>query len=56
MSATDVIDTYAYRTLRILGDFGMSSAVNFIQSVLGLVVIFLANYAARKIDKDSALF
>lgn len=56
MSATDVIDTYAYRTLRILGDFGMSSAVNFIQSVLGLVVIFVANYAARKIDKDSALF
>jgi len=56
MSATDVIDTYAYRTLRILGDFGMSSAVNFIQSVLGLVVIFMANYAARKIDKDSALF
>lgn len=56
MPATDVIDTYAYRTLRILGDFGMSSAVNFIQSVLGLIVIFLANYAARKIDKDSALF
>jgi len=56
MPVTDVIDTYAYRTLRILGDFGMSSAVNFIQSVLGLVVIFAANHAARKIDQDSALF
>ncbi|QJD87487.1 ABC transporter permease [Cohnella herbarum] len=56
MPATDVIDTYAFRTLRVVGDIGMSSAVNFFQSVMGLAVILFANLWARKIDKDSALF
>lgn len=56
MPVTDVIDTYAYRTLRVVGDFGMSSAVNLVQSVLGLIVILLANYGARRMNKDSALF
>lgn len=53
---TDVIDTYTFRSLRIIGDIGMSSAVNFYQSFMGLAVILFSNYAVRKINKESALF
>jgi len=55
-STTDVIDTYTYRALRVLSDFGKSSAVVFYQSVMGLIAIVVFNFFARKIDKDSALF
>jgi putative aldouronate transport system permease protein len=53
---TDVIDTYVYRALRQLGNIGMSSAAGIFQSVVGLVLILLANWIVRKIDKDNALF
>ncbi|WP_309122256.1 ABC transporter permease subunit [Paenibacillus sp.] len=53
---TDVIDTYSYRALRQLGNFGMSSAVVLYQSAMGLVAVFIFNSIAKKIDKDSALF
>jgi putative aldouronate transport system permease protein len=53
---TDVIDTYVYRTLKVIGNLGMSSSVNFFQSVLGLITIVFFNFLARKIDKDSSLF
>lgn len=53
---TDVIDTYSYRALRQLGNFGMSSAVVLYQSVMGLVTVLIFNSIAKKIDKDSALF
>jgi len=53
---TDVIDTYSFRALRQLGDFGKSSAVILYQAVMGLVTILLFNTIAKKIDKDSSLF
>jgi len=53
---TDVIDTYVYRAMRILNDFGMSAAVGLTQSVLGLVLILTVNGIVRKISKDSSLF
>lgn len=53
---TDVIDTYSFRALRQLGNFGMSSAVVLYQSVMGLVTILLFNRLAAKIDPDSKLF
>jgi putative aldouronate transport system permease protein len=56
MDATDIIDTLAFRSLMGLQDFGMASAVGFYQSVLSFVIIMLANYAAKKIDRDYALF
>lgn len=55
-SATNVIDTYVYRALFNLGDYGMSSAASLYQSVVGFVLVVAANAAVRKIDSDNALF
>lgn len=53
---TDVIDTFVYRSLRKSGDIGMASAAGFLQSLVAFVLVIGSNYAARKIDKDSAIF
>lgn len=54
--ATDVIDTYIFRSMRVLGDMGISSAAGFLQSVVGFVVVMITNYVSRKIDPNNALF
>lgn len=53
---TDVIDTLVYRSLRQSGDIGMASAAGFLQSVVAFVLVLSSNYAARRIDRDSAIF
>lgn len=55
-STTDVIDTYVYRMMRMLRNYGMSSATGMFQSVLGFVSIVAVNWIARKLDPESALF
>lgn len=50
---TDVFDTYVFRMLRRLGDFGMSSAAGFIQSVFGFILVLLSNYSVRKTTGES---
>ncbi len=55
-SATDVIDTFVFRSLTTNNEIGMSAAAGFYQSLLGFATILLANYAVRKYDKDRALF
>lgn len=52
----DVIDTYIYRSLRRMGDIGISSATGFFQSVVGFTLVLISNKVADKIDKGSALF
>lgn len=53
---TDIIDTYVYRQLMELGDLGMSSAVGLYQSVLGFIMVNIANWVTRKLSPDSAIF
>jgi len=55
-ATTDVIDTYVYRMMRMLRNYGMSTATGLFQSVLGFVFIVTVNWAARKLEPDSALF
>ena len=55
-STTQVIDTYVYQTFLAIGDIGMSSAAGLVQSVVGFMLIFLANLAVRRISKEDALF
>ncbi|MGN0250671.1 MAG: ABC transporter permease [Oliverpabstia sp.] len=55
-SATDVIDTYVYRSLRTLGDYGMSTAAGLYQSIVGFILILSSNMIIKKIDPDNALF
>lgn len=54
--ATDVIDTYVYRSLTQLGDIGMSSAVGFLQSVVGCLLVVLSNWVVKMIDSEQAIF
>jgi putative aldouronate transport system permease protein len=55
-STTDVIDTFSFRALRQLGDFGMSSSVALYQSVMGVIAIVIFNWVVKRVDEDSALF
>ncbi len=55
-ATTDVLDTYIYRSLRQLGDIGISSATGFFQSVVGFCLVMLSNWVARKYEEDAALF
>lgn len=53
---TDVIDTYVFRAMRTLGDYGMSTAAGLYQSVVGFVLVVIANALARRFDPDSAIY
>lgn len=55
-STSDVIDTFVYRNLKIIGDTGMASAASLVQSMGSFILIFLSNLLVRKIDSESALF
>lgn len=55
-ATTDVIDTYVYRSLRVMGDLGMSSAAGLYQSVVGFGIVMGVNGIIRKVDKESAMF
>ncbi|MBW4079939.1 sugar ABC transporter permease [Paenibacillus sp. S150] len=53
---TDTIDTYVFRSLRTVGSLGMTQAIALYQSVVGFIIVMVANKLAGKLDKDSALF
>lgn len=53
---TQTIDTYVYNGLMELNDISMASAAGCYQSVVGFVLVVLANLLVRKIDPDNALF
>ena len=55
-NATDVIDTFVFRSLMTSQEFGMSAAVGLYQSVLCFILIVITNHAVKRIDPDSALF
>ncbi|GBF76503.1 sugar ABC transporter permease [Paenibacillus sp. 598K] len=55
-ATTDVIDTFVYRSLRQLGDVGMSAAVGLYQSVIGFFLVLGANLVIKKIDEDNSLW
>jgi putative aldouronate transport system permease protein len=56
MNVTNTIDTYVYRGIKSVGTLGMASAAGFFQSVIGFVLVLIANALVRKTDKDSAIF
>lgn len=55
-ATTDVIDTFVYRSLRQLGDVGMSAAVGLYQSVIGFFLVMGTNLIIKKIDEDNSLW
>lgn len=54
--ATDVIDTYVFRSLVQVQEFGMSAAVGAYQSVMNFALIMLVNGIVRRVQPDYALF
>lgn len=55
-NVTQTIDTYVYHGLMELNNVGMSAAAGLYQSVIGFVLVILANTIVRKVDSDNALF
>ncbi|MBB6637152.1 ABC transporter permease [Cohnella thailandensis] len=53
---TATIDTYVFRGLMGTSDIGMSTAAGFYQSIVGFILVMLANYIVRLKNKDNALF
>ncbi|MCR4694473.1 MAG: ABC transporter permease subunit [Pseudobutyrivibrio sp.] len=50
-----VIDTYVYSAMRTLG-FSYSTAIGLLQSIMGLILVSLANMLAKKINDGEGLF
>lgn len=55
-ATTDVIDTYVYRAMRVMGDMELSSAVNLLKSVIGFVLVYITNWLVRRYDEELSLF
>ena len=55
-NVTQTIDTYVYRGLMELNNIGMSAAAGFYQSIVGFILVLIANTIVRKVDADNALF
>jgi multiple sugar transport system permease protein/putative aldouronate transport system permease protein len=53
---TQVIDSYVLNAIFKNSNFGFTAAATFFQSVVGLLLMLLANGAVRKIAPDNALF
>jgi len=53
---TQTIDTYVYNALMQQGNIALSAAAGFYQSVVGFVLVIVANAVVRKYNKESALF
>lgn len=54
--ATDVIDTYVFRSLIYSQDIGMSAAAGLYQSVLCFAIILFSNFVVKKVQPDYSLF
>lgn len=52
---TDVISTYVFRGLTE-SSYGVTSAVGFAQSILGLLMVLFANLVVKKISPENSMF
>ena len=56
LTRLDIIETFVFRAIRETVDFGTAAAVGLYQSVVGFILVVVANWTAKRIDKDYALF
>lgn len=50
LPTTDVINYFTYRALVEVRDYGMGAAVGFYQSLMGMILLLITNYLARRIS------
>ncbi|MCR5108546.1 MAG: ABC transporter permease subunit [Lachnospiraceae bacterium] len=55
-STTQVIDSYVLNAIFKNSNFGFTAATSFFQSVVGFILMILANSLVRKIEPENALF
>lgn len=55
-NVTEIINTYVYGALSGTGNMGMSTAAAFFQSTVGCVMLIIANWVVRLINRENALF
>ena len=55
-SVTRTLDVYVYQALMRNSDFAMSSAAGVYQSVVGFVLIIIANQIVKRYNSENALF
>jgi putative aldouronate transport system permease protein len=55
ISKIDIIDTYVYRLGLQDRKYGLSTAAGLFQSFIGLVLVLVTNWAAKKIDPESGI-
>jgi putative aldouronate transport system permease protein len=55
-STTQTIDTFVYRAMMQLNDTGMAAASGLYQSVVGFILVIVANGIVRKLDPENSLF
>ena len=55
-NTTQVLDSYILNSVFHNADFGFTAAASFFQSVVGAMLILLANAAVRRINPDDSLF
>lgn len=53
---TQTLDTYIFRGLQSTANLGMTTAAGLYQSVVGLILVLIANKIISKIDNDAAMF
>ena len=55
-NATDILDTYVYRSLISDFDIGIGTASGLYQSVFGFVLIITVNFVVKRKNPEYALF
>ena len=56
INVTQTLDVYVYKALMESNNYNYSSAVSLLQSVLGCILLIIANFAVKKIDPESGIF
>lgn len=56
MSKIDIIETYTYRVGLIQGKYGLGTAAGLFQSLIGMMLVVITNFIAKKVEPTSGLF
>lgn len=56
LDTTNTIDTYVYRGLFTSNNISMAAAAGFYQSIVGFILVLVANFVVKKLSEDNALF
>lgn len=56
---TNVIDTYTFRTFKdntVGNSYGLLGAISLLQSIVGMILVIITNWASKKVDDELGLF